>query len=186
MRTADFEARYRHDLDPWCYETSRYEREKYAATLSACGPGPFACALELGSSIGVFSSLLAPRCARLVTIDAAPTAVEAARTRLRGLPQVEAVLGEIPEAIPAESFDLVVASEILYYLFPGRLQETVQTVVERMPVGARMVAVHWRPAGPERPFEAEQAHAILRDSPGLRPVELGGSDEYLLEVLERA
>ena len=71
--TAEFEALYRADPDPWGYTHSAYERDKYAATLEACGPGPFAHALELGGSIGVFSALLAPRCRALTTIDAAPT-----------------------------------------------------------------------------------------------------------------
>ena len=72
MSLADFEARYRANPDPWGYTTSDYERRKYEATLTACGDGPFADALELGGSIGVFSALLAPRCERLTTIDAAP------------------------------------------------------------------------------------------------------------------
>ena len=55
MSLADFEARYRADPDPWGYTTSDYERDKYEATLAACGDGPFADALELGGSIGVFS-----------------------------------------------------------------------------------------------------------------------------------
>ncbi len=66
---AYFEARYRADSDPWRYETSDYERDKYQATLEACGPGPFRSAVELGGSIGVFSSLLASRCSNLVTLD---------------------------------------------------------------------------------------------------------------------
>ena len=104
------------DPDPWGYERATTSGDKYAATLAACGPGPFARALELGGSIGVFSAQLAPRCARLVTIDAAPTAVAAARERLAPCPQCGAILGEIPDAIPAGPYDLVVASEILYYL----------------------------------------------------------------------
>ena len=56
-----FEAQYRADPDPWGYRCSAYERAKYDATLSACGPGPFENALELGGSIGVFSARLAPR-----------------------------------------------------------------------------------------------------------------------------
>jgi trans-aconitate methyltransferase len=185
MTAADFEARYRENPDPWGYTTSDYERDKYAATLSACGPGPFTCALELGSSIGVFSSLLAPRCARLVTIDAAPTAVAVARERLAPVPHVEAILGEIPAAIPAEPLDLVVASEILYYLYPGQLEQTLTVLGERMPAGGRLVAVHWCPAGPERPFDAEGAHAILLARPELRHVESAGTDQYLLDVMER-
>src|SRR5579859_4769288 len=64
MSAAQFEARYRADPDPWGYTSSPYEREKYRATLSACGGGPFEHGLELGGSIGVFSELLAPRCRR--------------------------------------------------------------------------------------------------------------------------
>src|ERR1700760_3939198 len=95
MTAQDFEARYRADPDPWGYLASDYERAKYAATLAACGPGPFACALELGGSIGVFSALLAPRCKRLLTVDVAPTAVVRARSRLAEFPHVEAIVARI-------------------------------------------------------------------------------------------
>ncbi len=37
MSLAEFEARYRADPDPWGYTTSDYERQKYEATLAACG-----------------------------------------------------------------------------------------------------------------------------------------------------
>ena len=125
MSPAEFEARYRANPDPWGYTTSDYERRKYEATLTACGDGPFADALELGGSIGVFSALLAPRCERLTTIDAAATAVASARRRLAGAPHVDVILGEIPDAIPIRDFDLVVASEILYYLTASELARTV-------------------------------------------------------------
>jgi predicted O-methyltransferase YrrM len=185
ISVADFEARYRSDPDPWGYLSSRYEQEKYAATLAACGPGPFASALELGSSIGVFSAMLAPRCRRLVTVDAAPTAVADARSRLAGQPQVELVVGKIPAALPPGPFDLVLASEILYYLAPADLEQTLDLLAGRMAPGARLVAVHWRPAGPERPLDAESAHAILRAHPRMEPVHTGGTEGYLLDVVCR-
>ncbi len=185
MSVADFEARYRADPDPWGYTTSEYERRKYEATLAACGEGPFANALELGASIGVFSSLLAPHCERLTTIDAAPTAVAAARRRLAGAPHVDVILGEIPDAIPIGRFDLVVASEILYYLTISELARTIARLESVMPAGGRLVAIHWRPAGPERPVDAEQVHAILLEQPWLARLTSGGTDDYLLDVLER-
>jgi trans-aconitate methyltransferase len=187
MSQADFEARYRENPDPWDYTTSDYEREKYGATLAACGPGPYASAIELGSSIGVFSALLAPRCRSLVTIDAAPTAVASARRRLAGSPTATAIRGAIPEAIPRREYDLVVASEILYYLDDARLSETLDVLRDCTRPGARWVAVHWRPAGPERPFDAAQVHARLRSQPWLTPIPDagGGTDDYLLDVLER-
>lgn len=181
----DFEARYRADPDPWGYTSSDYERRKYAATLAACGPGPFACALELGASIGVFSARLAPRCARLVTLDGAPTAVALARERLAGLAQVEVILGRIPADLPSHRYDLVVASEILYYLTPAELDGTLARLEATTTPAARVVAVHWRPAGPERPFDAAQVHAALAAQPWLRSLSSGGTADYRLDVLER-
>ncbi|HEY2770455.1 MAG TPA: SAM-dependent methyltransferase [Solirubrobacteraceae bacterium] len=181
----DFEARYQAEGDPWGYTERQYERDKYAATLDAAGPGPFEAALELGSSIGVFSALLAPRCRRLDTIDGAPTAVREARRRLADYAQVDVILGQIPDAIPQRSYDLVVASEILYYLEPDRLDATLTALERRTHGGTRLVAVHWRPAGPERPFTAADAHARLHQLPWLRSVSTGGTEDYLLDVLER-
>jgi hypothetical protein len=158
MTAAEFEARYRADPDPWGYASSPYEREKYAGTLAACGSGPFAGALELGGSIGVFSAQLAPRCRSLVTIDGAPTAVAAARRRLADRSNVELVLDSIPGDIPPRSYDLV--------------------------CGGRLVAVHWRPAGAERPFTAAEVHAILEREPWLTLVDSRPTDDYLLDVLE--
>jgi len=185
MSAADFEARYQADPDPWGYTSSAYEREKYAATLAACGPGPFACALELGSSIGVLSEQLASRCRRLITVDGAPTAVAAARARLAPYADAMAILGPIPAAIPIERYDLVLASEILYYLEQADLDATLAIIQERLARGGRLVAVHWRPAGAERPFNAASVHGRLREQSWLTLEQSGGTEEYLLDVLER-
>jgi cyclopropane fatty-acyl-phospholipid synthase-like methyltransferase len=184
MKSAEFERRYRREGDPWGYRSSDYERAKYDATLSACGPGPFRSALELGGSIGVFSARLAPRCGALTTIDGSPTAAAAARAQLAGFPHAHALVGEIPAAIGPGEHDLVVASEILYYLEPKPLQGTLGTLQERMPPGARLVAVHWRPVGPERPFDAASVHDLLRRQPWLCALEARHTEDYLLDVLE--
>jgi hypothetical protein len=186
MSTADFEALYRRTADPWGYCSSEYERRKYAATLVACGPGPFGCALELGASIGVFSAMLVGRCRALVTVDAAPTAVAAARARLVGETGADVLLGAIPAAIPERRYDLVVASEILYYLDAASLDATLARLADGLDRGGRLVAVHWRPSGPERPWSAAEVHERLRGEPWLRPVTAGPTDDYLLDVLERA
>jgi SAM-dependent methyltransferase len=181
----DFEALYRRDTDPWGYSTSAYEREKYAATLDACGQGPFAHALELGGSIGVFTELLAPRCHQLTTVESAPTAVDLARRRLAGRPGVNVVLGEIPSAIPPHSYDLVVAAEVLYYFQPGRLAATLATLERDLAGGGRLVAVHWRRPGPERPLAADELHRELRGQAWLRGTHAYKTADYLLDVLER-
>jgi protein-L-isoaspartate O-methyltransferase len=185
MSPADFEALYRADPDPWGYTSSAYERDKYAATLDACGPGPFHSGLELGGSIGVFSALLAPRCDTLTTIDAAPSAVAAARRRLAGAVAVTTLVGTIPAAIPRRRYDLVVASEILYYLSPQALSDTLPLLSELMEPGARLVAVHWRSSGPDRPLTAVEVHEALRSQPWLQIMHSPNTDDYRLDVLER-
>jgi SAM-dependent methyltransferase len=185
MTAPDFEARYRADPDPWSYQSSEYERSKYAATLAACGDGPFERALELGTSIGVFTELLAPRCRVLATVDAAPTAVAIARRRLAGQANVRVILGSIPDAIPTDTYDLVVASEILYYLPPFDLERTLEVLGCWLAEGGRLVAVHWRPPGPERPSTAADVHAHLRAQPWLQPLLTEPTDDYLLDVLVR-
>ena len=185
MKAAQFEQRYRTEGDPWRYRSSGYETGKYDATLSACGAGPFRSALELGGSIGVFSARLAPRCQALTTIDFAPTAVEAARAELAPYPHARALLGEIPGAIPDQHYDLIVASEILYYLDAIALTATVARLEQTLEPGGRLVTAHWRPPGPERPHSAVSVHDTLGALPWLVVVEDRSTPDYLLHALER-
>lgn len=186
MTLADFESLYRRDPDPWGYRTRSYERDKYEATLDACGPGLFGSALELGASIGVFSAMLAPRCRLLTTIDGAPSAVHAAEQMLCRHKNVEVLLGTIPEAIPAQAADLVIASEILYYLDQRTLSASLASLAEVLADGGRLVAVHWRPTGPDRPASAEMVHGALRSLPWLDEIDDRSTADYLLNVYERS
>jgi SAM-dependent methyltransferase len=185
MTPSDFEQRYLEDDDPWSYEDSPYEQAKYAATLEACGAGPFRSALELGGSIGVFTERLAPHCERLITIDVSKTAASMARRRVAGFPGTEVLCGSIPDDIPDREYDLVIASEILYYLEESDFERTVAVIRARLITGGRLVAVHWRPASPERPFTGGQVHSRLRDDPWLTSVRGEQAPGYLLDVLER-
>ncbi len=133
----------------------------------------------------MFSALLAPRCNRLVTIDASPTAVRQARAALAPFSQAAAIVGAIPADVPAEAYDLVVASEILYYLTDSELEATLALLARCLPAGASIVAVHWRPAGPERPRTAEQAHAALAAAPWLAWARCEHTADYLLDVFAK-
>lgn len=183
MSSRDLEEFAQADADRWSYDSSPYAT--VVATLEGCGPGPFTSALELGGAIGVFTELLAPRCERLTRIDVAATAAAMARRRLVDFPGVDVVRGTIPDAIPQRDYDLVVASEILYYLPVEDFERTLAVIRARLVPGGRLVAVHWRPAESERPFHAEDIHARLRDDPWLQSLHAEQAQEHLLDVLER-
>ena len=114
LRAAFFEEIYADDPDPWRFETSAYERAKYDATIAALEGRRFANGLEIGCSIGVLTQRLATRVDDLLAIDVAATALD--RARARDLPNVAFELREVPEQFPDGAYDLIVISEVMYYL----------------------------------------------------------------------
>jgi trans-aconitate methyltransferase len=182
-----FEERYAADPDPWRTLSDPYELDKARRTLDACGPGPFAAACELGAGIGALTVRLAPRCRTLVTLDDAPTAVAAARRRLAAFPYTEARVARVPDDLPSALFDLVVASEILYYLEDGALLTTVAWAETALVPGGRLVAVHWTGSAPDLRRDAGEVAQELRASRRLRPVPGAGGTfpGFRLDVLER-
>jgi predicted TPR repeat methyltransferase len=186
-RTApgDFEARYRADEDPWDFASAPYEQAKFARSVAALGARRFASGLELGCSIGVLTALLAPRCDRLVALDGAPTAVERARERLVGVACVDVRQGLIPEHLPPGPWELVVASEVLYYLDATLLEATLARIVADLEDDGLLLAVHWTGRAASHRLHADEVHAQLRAHPQLRRVHAENHAGYRLDLLER-
>lgn len=126
---ASFDALYRDKGDPWDYETSAYEAEKYRRCLALLPRERYRHGLEIGSSIGVMSALLAQRCETLLGLDFAPTAVATARQR--GIANARFEVGAVPEDWPEGMWDLIVLSEVLYYLPSEAALERTLACVER-------------------------------------------------------
>lgn len=186
MTAAYFEELYRASPDPWDLATSPYEADKYAATVAALGDRRFADGLEVGCSIGVLTGLLAARCDRLLAMDAAPAAVAAARERLAGVPGVTVERRRAPDELPAGPFDLIVCSEVLYYLDLPLLREAWGRLRDALAPGGALLAVHW--TGPVRhyPLSGEAVHAHLRaDHAGLAHAVACRRPDYLLDRFDR-
>lgn len=158
---ADFEARYRRDADPWAFATSPYEREKYDRTVAALAGTRFARALELGCAIGVLTERLAPSCDALTAIDASPTAVAAARRRTAGLPHVDVRVATLPEELPAGRWDLVVASEVLYYFDDDPLDRLLDALEDALADGGTLLAVHYTEDAPDHRQTGDAVHERL-------------------------
>ena len=140
-----FDALYARDPDPWDFGTSEYERAKYEATVAALDGRRYVRALEIGCSIGVLSERLAGACDELLAVDAAQAAADAARERLGALPHVTVECRELPEAFPAGPFELIVCSEVLYYLDDAAFSATTTAIGRELAAGGSLLAVHWRP-----------------------------------------
>ena len=121
-----FEQLYARDPDPWRFATSEYERDKYAATLAALPRRRFASGFEVGCSIGVLTRQLAERCDTLLGADVADAALDQARARCADQHWVRFEHMLVPQDWPGGAFDLIIFSEVLYYLGLPGLHEAAQ------------------------------------------------------------
>jgi predicted TPR repeat methyltransferase len=183
VSAAAFEARYRAEGDPWLTLSDPDERAKADAALAACGDGPFDAVCDLGAGLGVLAAGLAPRSRRLLALDAAPTAVAGAAERLAPWPHAGARVAVLPRDLPAGPFDLVVASEVLYYLPPADLDATLRWLDHALVPGGRLVAVHWTGSAPDLQHSADAVHDALARRDRLRPLAATRTPAYRIDVL---
>jgi 2-polyprenyl-3-methyl-5-hydroxy-6-metoxy-1,4-benzoquinol methylase len=128
LKADHFDALYAANPDPWNFAASPYERAKYTLTLDAIPKSRSPSALEVGCSIGVLTRLLASRCDSLLAVDAAQAPLVEARRRCADLPGVRFEQMFVPEQWPGGVFDLILLSEVVYYLSRedvGRLATSV-------------------------------------------------------------
>lgn len=86
--------------------------------------------------------MLAPRCLRLLAIDSSATALKEAMRRTSGCRNVTLRQALLPRQMPRGPFDLIVASEILYYLQPNDLRIIISRLRGVLAPGGRVVIVH--------------------------------------------
>jgi len=134
---------YSREHDPFHFDSNPYEAGKFDDLLGVIGEGPFRLALEIGCSIGSFTERLAPRCEALLATDIAQSAVDRARDRLADLPQVQVERRTIPREMPDGEFDLIVCSDVLYYLPTGRLRRMLGLLSDRLAPHGSIVSLHW-------------------------------------------
>jgi trans-aconitate methyltransferase len=181
-----FEQLYAGDSDPWKFVSSAYERKKYAATLAALPVDHYPRALEIGCSIGVLTHQLAPRCGRLLAIDAAGAPLSEARRRCQDCAHVEYAQMFVPGDWPPGEFDLILLSEVVYYLEAGDVSKLATRVAKALAPQGNVVLVHWT-GETDYPLTGDQAADLFIESlSGLvEIVESDRSPEYRLDILVR-
>jgi SAM-dependent methyltransferase len=185
LAPAYFIEKYETDPDPWKFASSAYEQEKYAASLGALSKNYYANALEVGCSIGVFTRQLARRCGRLLAIDAALPALVQAQRRCEDLPNIAFGEACVPGDWPDGSFDLIVFSEVIYYLNEADLKTLVACAERSAARDAAILLVHWTGLT-DYPLSGDEASEIfIRQSCHFAKVTLQDrTTNYRLDRLE--
>lgn len=182
-----FEDVYRRKADPWDFATSPYEAAKYQATLAALPRPRYARAFEAGCSIGVLTAQLAARCEQLLSVDINEDALAQARERCRDLAHVRFERTQLPAAFPPGPFDLIVISEVGYYLSEADLARLRERCISRLAPAGQLLLVHWTPPVPDYPLTGDQVHEAFLAHPGaLRHLAGAREEKYRLDLFERA
>ena len=162
-----FEELYAATEDPWNFVTSRYERNKYNATLAALSRPSYDRGLEIGCSIGVLTASFALRCRHLLAIDVADQALAKARIRCRRFPHVFFRKMRVPSAWPTGNFDLMVLSEVIYYLDQNDVAWLADRVCNTITAGGLVALVHWTGAT-DYPLSGDEASELFIQAVGKR------------------
>ncbi len=139
-----FEALYRASPDPWGTSTRWYESRKRSLLLAALPLSRYGSIYEAGCGTGHITTALAERCDLLLASDGSAEAHAIASQALAHRPHVQVALHRLPEDWPARLFDLVVLSELLYFLDTDECVAVAVAVRASVDEGGTVIACNWR------------------------------------------
>jgi protein-L-isoaspartate O-methyltransferase len=187
LQPSYFEDMYQANPDPWDFATSDYEAQKYQTTINALPNPRYSNALEIGGSIGVLTALLAQRCDSLLSIDVSATAQQKAIACCQDLPQVRFKIAQVPQDFPQETFDLILLSEVGYYLSWSDLQKTQQLIIKYLKQGGHLLLIHWTLYAKDYPLTGDQVHDsfLQLSATDLKHLKGTRQERYRLDLFER-
>lgn len=156
-----FERAHERRDDPWGVTSRWYEIRKRGVLLASLPSERYGSTLEVGCSIGVLTEALSARSDRVLALDFADSAVQAARRRLAGDPAVAVEQSDIRDGLPDGPWDLVVLSEVGYYLDVPQLIELLTAVEEGLSDTGILIACHWRHPEPDFLQTGDGVHRVL-------------------------
>jgi len=182
-----FEKVYEVNDDPWNFKTSAYEAAKYQATIDALPREKYENAFEVGCSIGVLTERLAAKCESLLSIDVSEKALKQARKRCENLPNVRIEKMELPNEFPSEDYDLILVSEVGYYLAPADWRQAMEKILAHLNENGQVMLVHWTPFVHDYPQTGDAVHDSFAAFGKEKMRRLNGAraEKYRLDVWEK-
>ncbi len=182
-----FEGMFAGDDDPWRFATSPYETAKFACTVEALAGRTYLHAFEVGCANGVLTRCLAAHCRQLLAIDISPSALAAARIRCADIPHACFQPMAFPAEAPvADSFDLIVLSEVAYYWSDADLAFAALRIETLLAADGDLLLVHWT-GETDYPQTGDGAVGLLQVALGgkMDPVTARREDQYRLDLWRR-
>lgn len=184
---AYFERLYAGDDDPWGFGDRWYEQRKRAVTLAALTCPRYGSAFEVGCSIGLLTQALAGRCDQVLAVDVSTRALELATGRVADAGNVVLERRAVPDDWPSgRRFDLVVLSEVGYYLDAAELVRLADLAVRSLTPDGELLLCHWRHEVADYPLLGDEVHEQLRSRTDLEVAVSHVEPDFRLDVLVAA
>lgn len=156
-----FEQLFAHNDDPWAMRSRWYEKRKRELVLACLPRQYYARVFEPACANGELSAGLAERAECLLCQDLNATAVQLAAERLRPWSHARVEQGCLPGDWPAGEFDLIVLSEIGYYLDPTQWLEVLEHAQASLSADGALLLCHWLHPIDGCPQTGHQVHDLL-------------------------
>ena len=156
---------HEEEADPWGAESRWYEQRKRDLVLAMLPRPDFDRALEIGCSTGALAEALASRSKHVLAVDRSSAALAAARRRFEDREHVVVSGFDVPHDWPADTtFDLVVVSEVGYFMSPAELDTLISRIVGSLDPAGVVVLCHWRHRVEGWVLDADEVHTRFEDS----------------------
>jgi len=142
--------------DPWHLDDSIYERRRLALVLACLGRDRYQRIMEIGCATGQLAEDLRERADQVVGVDASARALAVARTRSRA---VQWVHGAVPADFPDVDADVIVLSEIGYFLDGPDLLRTLRAARRHLRPHGEIVIADWLGDTSGIPLDGAHVHA---------------------------
>lgn len=180
-----FEDMYRRADDPWHLSERWYEQRKYDLTVAALPLPRYRRAFEPACSVGELTQRLAPRCDSLLACDRVASVVAGTARRFAGLPRVTVRHMTIPDQWPSGTFDLIVLSEVLYYLDEPALDGVLHRATAALEPGGTLATVHWNHPVREHLSTGDAIAGRLSEVSGLSLLADHREEDFVLQIHTR-
>jgi len=176
--------------DPFGFDVNPDEQIKFHRTLEVCGEGNLGRVLEIGCAVGSLTELLATRASHVLAIDISSAAIAQVKQRLSHLPNVQPETRTLPRQFPEGHFDLIIASDVLYYLSLDELRLCLVQIEAALSPGGALVAVDYtRRVGTL--IDGNELHDFLAENATMahtfeERTELGAGRPYRIDRYEKS
>jgi cyclopropane fatty-acyl-phospholipid synthase-like methyltransferase len=90
----------------------------------------------------------------------------------------------LPEEMPEGPFDLILASEVLYYFTREEMIAMLYGFETMLAPGGALLAVHWRRETQTYPLQGDEVHELLASHTSLALTESVSEPDYRLDLFE--